>query len=116
MKHFIALSIVLCLLGGLYLLQGVPMFWPDRFEPRQGVFLDSVSVRLLGLGLLVIAALGVMVVQRANSGARQPAPASWQWQFFIGLLVAITAISVAFVRGEPGANPDARRQIEYSTP
>jgi len=74
MRTFIAFAIVLCLVGGSWLLQGPAFFWPDRLDPSQGVFLDGLSSQLLGAGLLAIAGIGVMAARQAARGSCRAAP------------------------------------------
>ena len=108
MRTFIAFTMTLCLLGGAWLLQGPSFFWPDRFDPSQGVFLDGLSAQLLGAGLLTIAALGAMVIARAARGVRGAATRGWQVRYFLLILVALGLVSAAFSLGERGPNPDWR--------
>jgi len=108
MRNFLALLILLCGIGGIYLLQGPEFFWPDRYDPSQGVFLGGLSARLLGAGLLVIGALGLMASRQAGRGSGRPAPRNWQIRYFLLILLALGLVSAAFMSGERGANPDWR--------
>jgi len=107
-RTFLALTIVLCTVGGLYLLQGPPFFWPDRFDPSQGVSLGGISSQLLGTGLLVIGAAGLMAARQAARSPSRPATRRWQFRYFLLILVALGLVSAAFMNGERGPNPDWR--------
>lgn len=108
MRTLIAFTIVLCVFGGIYLLQGPAFFWPDRFDPSQGVFLGGLSSQLLGAGLLTIAGIGVMAIRQAIRGPVGTASQRWQIRYFLLLLLALALVSTAFALGERGANPDWR--------
>lgn len=108
MRTFLALSIVLCIAAGGWLLQGPSFFWPDRFEPSQGVLLDATASRLLGAALLLIAALGAMAVRQAGYGNGRAAPRRWQVLYSLLLLLALALIGTAMALGQPGPNPDWR--------
>lgn len=108
MRTFIAFAIVLCLVGGSWLLQGPAFFWPDRLDPSQGVFLDGLSSQLLGAGLLAIAGIGVMAARQAARGSSRAAPRAWQLRYFLLILLALGLVSAAFRLGERGPNPDWR--------
>ncbi len=108
MRTFLALTIVLCVVGGLYLLQGPAFFWPDRFDPSQGVSLGGTSSQLLGAGLLVIGAIGLIAARQAGRSPTRIAPRRWQLGYFVLILVALGLVSAAFTLGERGPNPDWR--------
>lgn len=108
MRTFLALTIVLCIVGGLYLLQGSAFFWPDRFDPSQGVSLGGISSQLLGAGLLFIGAIGLIAARQASRSPSQPATRRWQLGYFVLILVALGLVSAAFTLGERGPNPDWR--------
>ena len=105
MRTFLALTIVLCGVGGAYLLHGPAFFWPDRFDPSQGVFLRGASSQLLGAGLLVIAAIGLMAARQASRSAAGAAPRRWQRCYFLLILLALGLVSAALTTGERGPNP-----------
>ncbi|WP_332675696.1 hypothetical protein [Aromatoleum sp.] len=116
MRTFLALTIVLCTVGGLYLLQGPVFFWPDRFDPSQGVALGGTSSQLLGAGLLVIGAVGVMAARQAARSPSRPATRRWQLRYFLLIVVALGLVSAAFTTGERGPNPDWRPPSGTPTP
>lgn len=107
MRTFLALAMVLCLMGGLYLLQGPTFFWPDRRDPSVGVMLGGVSSQLLGTGLLVVACVGMMAVKQGARGDGRAASQRWQIAYFILIVTALALIGTAFMLGEPGPNPEA---------
>ncbi|MCK0507061.1 hypothetical protein [Aromatoleum anaerobium] len=108
MRTFQALAIVLCVFGAIHLLQGPAFFWPDRFDPSHGVLLGGLSSRLLGAGLVVVAALGLMAGRQAGRGDGRAAPPRWQLRYFLLILLALGLASTAFTIGERGPNPDWR--------
>ncbi|HJV28451.1 MAG TPA: hypothetical protein VJ673_22425 [Aromatoleum sp.] len=108
MRTFIAFTIVLCTVGGLWLLQGPAFFWPDRFDPSQGIFLGGLASQLLGAGLLTIAGAGLMAIGQARRGRVGSASQRWQIRYFLLILLALGLVSAAFSLGERGPNPDWR--------
>ncbi len=108
MRTFQAFVIVLCLIGGFYLLRGPEFFWPDRWDASQGVMLGGTSARLLGMALLTVAGLGLMAARQAGRGDGRAAPRHWQWRFFALLVLTLVLISTALHLGERGPNPDWR--------
>lgn len=108
MRTFQAFVIMMCLIGGLYLLSGPSFFWPDRFDPSRGVWLTGLASQLLGAGLLVVSALGVMAAQQAATSGGRAAPRRWQLRFFALVVLALGLIGAAFSVGERGPNPDWR--------
>ncbi|MCK9984919.1 MAG: hypothetical protein AzoDbin1_01391 [Azoarcus sp.] len=116
MRTFIAFTIVLCTVGGLWLLQGPAFFWPDRFDPSQGVFLGGFTSQLLGGGLLAIAAAGLMAIAQARRGRVGTASQGWQIRYFVLILLAIGLVSAAFNLGERGPNPDWRAPDNSASP
>lgn len=116
MRSLIAFTIVLCTLGGLWLLQGPAFFWPDRFEPSQGVLLAGFASQLLGAGLLTIALAGVMAIGQAQRGRVGTASQRWQIRYFLLILLALGLVSAAFTLGERGPNPDWRAPTSAAHP
>ncbi len=112
MRTFQAFVIILCLIGGLYLLQGPEFYWPDRFDPSYATHLDGLSSRLLGLALLTTAGLGFMIIRQASNAQGTAAPKRWQWRFFLLLMLVIGLINAAFHLGTYGPNPESRRYSE----
>lgn len=112
MRSLIAFIIVLCAVGGLYLLQGPDFYWPDRRDPSMAVHLSGLASRMLGMALIVIAILGVMLIRQAARAHGHAASDSWQWQFFALTLLALGLISAAFHLGEYGPNPESRHYLE----
>ena len=109
MRTFLAFVIVLCLIGGLYLLQGPDFYWPDRRDPSYAAYLSGRASQLLGLALLLIAGLGVMATRQAARGTGRAAPRDWQIRFFILTMLALGLIASAFQMSEYGPNPESRQ-------
>jgi hypothetical protein len=111
-RTFLAFVIVLCLIGGLYLLQGPDFYWPDRRDPSYAAYLSGTASRLLGLALLLIAGLGVMAAHQASRATGRAAPRGWQIRFFVLTMLALALIATAFQMSEYGTNPESRRHAE----
>jgi hypothetical protein len=116
MRTFLAMMIVLCLLGGAWLLQGPSFFMPDRWNPAQGVALGGLSAQLLGAGLLVVGVLGIMASRQASRAGGRAAPRRWQLTYSLLLLLALVLIGSAFHLGEPGPAPHAQGQGPAGAP
>jgi hypothetical protein len=108
MRSIQVFIIVLCLVAGLYLSTGIGFFLPDRWHPETGVQLDGLSARLLGAGLLVIAATGVIALKHFAPGQRDHHSPAWHRRYFLLLVVAIVLISAALWLGERGPTPGWR--------
>ncbi|THF65043.1 hypothetical protein [Pseudothauera rhizosphaerae] len=108
MRSFLASVIVLCLLGGAWLLGGPEFFMPARYDPSHGVHFSGLSSRLLGAALLLLAALGLGVARHAGRGSGKPPSPAWQWRYFLLLLASLVLIGTAFHAGEPGPSPHHR--------
>ncbi|MBW7862526.1 MAG: hypothetical protein KJZ96_07185 [Rhodocyclaceae bacterium] len=108
MRTFLALVIVLCVVCGLYLLQGPDFWWPDRGDPSHATRLTGLSSRLLGLALLTTASLGWMAARQAGHRAGRAASRAWQITYFLLLVTVIGLVSVALQLGEHGPNPESR--------
>ncbi|MDX9699551.1 MAG: hypothetical protein RBT55_08210 [Rhodocyclaceae bacterium] len=108
MRTFLAFTMILCLLGGAYLLQGPAFFWPDRRDPSHGILLQGPASQLLGAGLLTVALLGAMAARQASKGSGRAAPGDWQRRYFMLMVLALGLIGSAFLNGEPGPNPESR--------
>lgn len=103
---------MLCVFGGLYLLTQAPAFFlPDRWEPAIGRQFDATASRLLGAGLLALAALGGTYLRAMYYRAerRLPDPAA-QRRYFVLLVLALALIMVAMLSAEPGPNPEYRHR------
>lgn len=112
MRTFLAFAIVLCVIGGLYLLPGPDFYWPDRRDPSQALYLTGVSSRLLGAALLLTACLGVMAVRQAGRSTGRAAPRRWQYRFFVLTMLVLALVSTAFHLAEPGPNPESRMRAD----
>ena len=110
MRTFLVSTILLCIFGGIYLLQGPSFFMPARNDPSIGIMLSGHSSQLLGAGLLSVAVLGLMAVRQAGNSGGRSAPRVWQIRFFALTVVALALITSAFLTGAAGPNPEARHR------
>jgi hypothetical protein len=69
--------------------------------------LGGLSSQLLGAGLLLVAAVGMMAVRQGGRGDGRAASQRWQIVYFILIVTALGLIGSAFMLGEPGPNPEA---------
>lgn len=112
MRSLQVVMLTLCLVGGLYLLIHAPAFvMPAQWDPSIGRSFDALASRLLGGGLLALAAAGASYMKAMYYALprRLPAPAA-QRRYFLLLVAALALIGAALQRAEPGPNP------EYRTP
>jgi hypothetical protein len=89
---------LVCLLGGAYLLtHGPGFFLPDRYAPTRGWQFDATTSRLLGGGLLALAAMGFIYLRehyyRAERRLLEP---PMQKLYFALVVLALGMISLAF--------------------
>jgi hypothetical protein len=108
MRSIQVFIIMLCGVAGLYLSTGIGFFLPDRWHPATGVLLGGLSARLLGAGLLVIAATGVIALKHFAPGQRTHHTPAWHRRYFFLLVLAIALISAALFLGERGPTPGWR--------
>jgi hypothetical protein len=108
MRSIQVFIVVLCLVAGLYLSTGIGFFLPDRWHPETGVQLGGLSARLLGAGLLIIAATGVIALKHFAPGQRDHHSPAWHRRYFLLLVLAIGLISAALWLGERGPTPGWR--------
>ncbi|WP_341647852.1 hypothetical protein [Thauera humireducens] len=114
MRSVQVVMFMLCVLGGLYLLtQAPPFFLPSRGNPAIGLQFDATASRLLGAGLLALAALGSLYLRTMYySGERRlPGPVA-QRRYFGLLLLALTLLLAAMLSAETSPNPDYRPRVE----
>ncbi len=95
---------------GLYLITGRGFFMPGRWDPSVGVHLAGWSARLLGAGLLLIAALGVVALNTFGGGIREHKPHAWHLRYFAALALAVALIFGALLSGESGPTPGWRER------
>ncbi len=110
MRSLQVVMLTLCLIGGLYLLTQAPSFFmPGRWDPSIGHQFGPTASRLLGAGLLAMAAMGALYMRAMYYSARRrlPGPAE-QLQYFVLLVLALGLFAAALFVAEPGANPDYR--------
>ena len=108
MRTFLAFVILLCVVAGLYLIQGPEFWWPDRRNPSCAIRLDGLASQLLGLALLITAGLGVTAARQASRADGRAASRRWQWGFFVATLIVLGLLATAAGLGEYGPNPEAR--------
>ncbi len=110
MRSLQVVMLMLCVLGGLFLLVRAPEFFlPAQWDPSIGRSFDPLASRLLGAGLLALAAAGAGYIHAMyyTIPRRLPGPAA-QRRHFTLLLAALVLIGAALARAEPGPNPDYR--------
>ena len=110
MRSLQMVMFMLCVLGGLFLLvQGPIFFMPARTDPAIGLHFDATASRLLGAGLLALAAVGGQYLRAMYYSEQGPLPnAAAQRVYFACLILALLLIGAAMWRAQPGANPDYR--------
>ena len=75
MRSLQVVMLTLCLLGGLYLLTQAPgFFMPGRWDPSIGHQFGPAASRLLGAGLLAMAAVGA--TRPGRTGGRSMGPSA----------------------------------------
>lgn len=118
MRSVQVVMFMLCLLGGLYLLTQAPAFFmPSRGNPAIGLQFDATASRLLGAGLLALAATGGQYLRAMYySATRQLPDAAAQRRYLASLLVALSLIGAALVLAEPHTNPEHRPRSAASSP
>lgn len=110
MRALQVVMLTLCVVGGLYLLVYAPAFvMPLQWDPSIGRSFDPPAARLLGGGLLALAAAGAGYLKAMyyTTPRRLPGPAA-QRRHFALLLAALALIGSALQRAETGPNPEYR--------
>ena len=110
MRSLQVVMLMLCVLGGLFLLVRAPEFFlPAQWDPSIGRSFDPLASRLLGAGLLALAAAGAGYIHAMyySIPRRLPSPAA-QRRHFTLLLAALVLIGAALARAEVGPNPEYR--------
>ncbi len=105
MRSIQVFIITLCLVLGLYLTTGRGFFMPGRWDPSVGVHVEGWPARMLGAGLLLIAALGVVALKNFGGGIREHKPQRWHLGYFAALMLAIALIMGALLAGKQGPTP-----------
>ncbi|MCV2218199.1 hypothetical protein [Thauera sp. Sel9] len=119
MRSLQVVMFMLCLLGGLFLLTQAPAFFMPGRDPAIGLQFDAASSRLLGAGLLALAAAGGQYLRTMyyHGAKRRPAStAAQQRRYSAVLLLAVALIGSALWNAEPGANPDYRAPAAVTAP
>ncbi|MBL8999131.1 MAG: SDR family NAD(P)-dependent oxidoreductase, partial [Gemmatimonadetes bacterium] len=100
MRSLQVVMLMLCVLGGLFLLVRAPEFFlPAQWDPSIGRSFDPLASRLLGAGLLALAAAGAGYIHAMyySMPRRLPGPAA-QRRHFALLLAALVLIGAALAR------------------
>lgn len=109
MRSLQVFIVTLCLFGGLYLLIHAPGFFlVDRWDAAIGHRFEPPATRLLGAGLLTLAAAGVGYLRQFYSPNRARPTLRWQRLHFALLIVALLLLGLAQQAATPGPNPDYR--------
>lgn len=108
MRTFQVLMLTLCLVGGLHLmLQAPEFFMPDRGDPVFGRQFNATASRILGAGLLAMAALALIFLRHHYYSVERHLPGQRMQRVYFGLVVlALGLISLAFNLAEPGPDPE----------
>ncbi|MDO9599858.1 MAG: hypothetical protein Q7J47_19255 [Azoarcus sp.] len=107
MRTFQVLMLTLCLVGGLHLVLEAPEFFmPDRSDPVFGRQFGATASRILGAGLLAMAALALIFLRHHYYSVERHLPGQRMQRVYFGLVVlALGLISLAFNLAEPGPDP-----------
>ena len=109
--------LMLCLLGGLYLLTQAPVFFLPSRDPSIGLQFDNTAARMLGAGLLALAAVGMQYMRAMYySEVRNLPDAAGQRRYFALLMTALVLIVSALLTAEPGDNPEYRQPSANAAP
>ncbi|MDR2688359.1 MAG: hypothetical protein LBB76_01210 [Azoarcus sp.] len=102
MRNIQVMMFISCITLGLFLLlHGPAFFLPDRYDPTHGWQFDATSARLLGGGLLALAAVGFIFLRHHYGIERRlPGPAM-QWLYFALVVLALGLISLAINLADP---------------
>jgi hypothetical protein len=105
MRGFQVSMFVLCLSCGIYLLVNAPEFFlPDRYSPARGWQFSPIAARILGGGLLAIAAMALIFFRHHYHGAGHRLPgATIQKIYFVLAILALGLITLALNLAEPAA-------------
>ena len=117
MRTFQVMMLTLCLLGGAYLLLHAPVFFmPDRWDPSVGREFSPLASRVLGGGLLSMAALALIFLRHHYYSATRRLPGPAMQRVYFGLvMLAITLVTLAFNLAAPQPHPEHRRSRETPT-
>ncbi|HNV92186.1 MULTISPECIES: hypothetical protein [Thauera] len=113
MRSLQVVMLMLCVLGGMFLLVRAPEFFmPAQWDPSIGRSFDPLASRLLGAGLLALATAGAGYLHAMyySMPRRLPGPAA-QRRHFALLLAALVLIGAALARAEVGPNPEYRAPL-----
>ncbi|ENO89864.1 hypothetical protein [Thauera linaloolentis] len=109
MRSLQTVMFMLCVLGGLFLLTQAPAFFMPGRDPAIGLQFDAASSRLLGAGLLALAAAGGQYLRAMYYSAERRLPdTAGQRRYSAILLLALALLGGALWQAEPGANPEYR--------
>ncbi|HQZ02529.1 MAG TPA: hypothetical protein PL024_03285 [Thauera sp.] len=110
MRSLQMVMFMLCVVGGLFLLtQAPPFFMPARGNPAIGLQFGTTASRLLGAGLLALAAVGGQYLRAMYYSEERRLPnGAGQRRYFASLLLALALITGALLTAERGPNPDYR--------
>lgn len=100
--------LTLCLVGGLHLMLQAPAFFlPDRWDPAFGRQFDGTAARVLGAGLLAMAAMALIFLRHHFYAEVRRLPGRTMQKVYFGLVVlALSLFTLAFNLAEQVPNPD----------
>jgi hypothetical protein len=108
MRTFQVLMLTLCLVGGLHLVLQAPAFFlPDRWDPAFGRQFDADASRVLGCGLLAMAAMALIFLRHHFYAEVRRFPGPTMQKIYFGLVVmTLGLITLAFNLADLVPNPD----------
>jgi hypothetical protein len=108
MRTFQVLMLTLCLVGGLHLVLQAPAFFlPDRWDPAFGRQFDADASRVLGCGLLAMAAMALIFLRHHFYAEVRRFPGPTMQKIYFGLVImALGLITLAFNLADLVPNPD----------
>ena len=110
MRSLQVFIVMLCLMSGSYLLLQAPEFFlVDRWDAARGHQFGPLAARLLGAGLLCMAAAGLGYLRHFYSEIRHSPSPGWQKLHFTLVLAAMLLIGSAYQVATPGPNPEFRQ-------
>lgn len=118
MRSLQVLMCLLCAFAGASLLLDGPVFFLPARDPALGLRFDPAASRLLGAGLLALAATGLQYLHAMyyGGGERLRSEKRAQQRYFLSLVLALALLASALWRSEAGPNPEFRPPSSLHAP